>query len=94
MSGSRRSWSSKATATSGSSTAASGIPTTWISTPETLAEGRFDRACANALAVDSGMFKSQVLAYLEPADQSHSIFGRYGDTAVLEVVYALNGNRP
>lgn len=52
-----------------------------------------ERACANALAIDFGMFKSQVLAYLEPDDQTPFDSSSVWDTIVLEVVDALRGGR-
>ena len=48
-------------------------------------------ACANAMAVDFGAFKSQVLAYLEPAAQAQYDSPAVWDTVVLEVVDALRG---
>jgi hypothetical protein len=53
-----------------------------------------ERACANALAIDFGMFKSQVLAFLEPEDQPRFDSPPVWDTIVLEVVEALRGGRP
>ena len=53
-----------------------------------------ERACANAMTVDFGRFKSQVLAYLEPDDQAHFDSPSVWDTIVLEVVDALRGGRP
>jgi len=53
-----------------------------------------DRACANAMAIDFGMFKSQVLAYLEPDDQAQHDSSSAWDTIVLEVVDALRRDRP
>jgi hypothetical protein len=52
-----------------------------------------ERACANALAVDFGTFKSQVLAYLEPADHAHADSPEIWDRIVLEVMDALRGGR-
>ncbi|RPJ82014.1 MAG: hypothetical protein EHM13_09575 [Acidobacteria bacterium] len=51
------------------------------------------RAGANALAVDFGMFKSQVLAYLPPEDQARFDSSSVWDSMVLEVVEALNRKR-
>ncbi len=56
--------------------------------------GILDRACANAMAVDFGMFKSQVLAYLEPDDQPPFDSSSAWDAIVLEVVDALRSDRP
>jgi len=53
-----------------------------------------ERACANALTVDFGMFKSQVLAYLQPEDQALFDTPSVWDTVVLEVVETLKGRRP
>jgi predicted nucleotidyltransferase component of viral defense system len=53
-----------------------------------------ERAIANALSVDFGMFKSQVLAYLRPADQTFFDSSAVWDTVVLEVVDALKAGRP
>ena len=50
-----------------------------------------DRARANALSVDFGAFKSQVLAYLEPEAQAQYDSPSAWDTIVLEVVEALRG---
>jgi hypothetical protein len=52
-----------------------------------------DRACANAMAIDFGMFKSQVLAYLEPNDRTSFNPSPAWDTVVLEVVDALRSGR-
>jgi hypothetical protein len=49
------------------------------------------RALANALTVDFGTFKSQVLAYLEPEAQAQYDSPSAWDTIVLEVVEALRG---
>jgi predicted nucleotidyltransferase component of viral defense system len=48
-----------------------------------------DRARANALSVDFGAFKSQVLAYLEPEAQAQYDSPSTWDTIVLEVVEGL-----
>jgi hypothetical protein len=53
-----------------------------------------ERACANAVAIDFGMFKSQVLAYLELGDQARYDSSSAWDTVVLEVVDALRSDRP
>jgi hypothetical protein len=53
-----------------------------------------DRACVNALAVDFGTFKSQVLAYLESDDQARYDSSSAWDTVVLEVVDTLRRDRP
>jgi hypothetical protein len=53
-----------------------------------------DRACANAIAIDFGMFKSQVLAYLEPDDQAQYDSSPAWDTVVLEVVGTLRSEQP
>jgi hypothetical protein len=53
-----------------------------------------DRACANAMAIDFGVFKSQVLAYLEPDDQAPFDSSSAWDTVVLEVIDALRSDRP
>ena len=50
-----------------------------------------DRARTNALKVDFGAFKSQVLAYLEPEAQAQYDSPSAWDTIVLEVVDALRG---
>ena len=50
-----------------------------------------ERACANAMAVDFGTFKSQVLSYLEPEAQAPYDSPSVWDTIVLEVVQALRG---
>ena len=50
-----------------------------------------ERARANALSVDFGTFKSQVLAYLEPEAQAQYDSPSAWDTIVLEVVGALRG---
>ncbi len=52
-------------------------------------EGVLARASANALSVDFGMFKSQVLAYLQPEDQARFDLPSVWDAMVLEVVDAL-----
>jgi predicted nucleotidyltransferase component of viral defense system len=52
------------------------------------------RAGANAMTVDFGMFKGQVLAYLPPDDQAHYDSSSIWDTIVLEVVDALRMGRP
>ncbi len=48
-------------------------------------------ACANAMAVDFGAFKSQVLSYLEPEAQALYDSPSVWDAIVLEVVDALRG---
>jgi hypothetical protein len=53
-----------------------------------------NRACVNAMAVDFGMFKGQVLAYLEPDGQAQYDSSSAWDTVVLEVVDALRRERP
>jgi hypothetical protein len=53
-----------------------------------------ERAIANALSVDFGMFKSQVLAFLRPDDQTFFDSSAVWDTVVLEVVDALRAGRP
>jgi predicted nucleotidyltransferase component of viral defense system len=53
-----------------------------------------ERATANALTVDFGMFKGQVLAYLPPEDQAHYDSSEVWDTIVLEVVEALRMGQP
>jgi hypothetical protein len=50
-----------------------------------------ERACANAMAVDFGTFKSQVLSYLEPEAQEQYDSPSVWDAIVLEVVDALRG---
>ena len=50
-----------------------------------------ERARANALTVDFGTFKSQVLAYLDPEAQAQYDSPSAWDTIVLEVVEALRG---
>jgi predicted nucleotidyltransferase component of viral defense system len=54
-------------------------------------EGVVERACANAMAVDFGTFKSQVLSFLEPEAQAPYDSPSVWDTIVLEVVEALRG---
>jgi hypothetical protein len=56
--------------------------------------GVLDRACANAMAVDFGMFKSQVLGYLDPDHQAPFDSSSVWDTVVLEVIEALRSDRP
>jgi hypothetical protein len=51
--------------------------------------GLAERARANALAVDFGAFKSQVLSYLQPDAQAQYDSPSAWDTIVLEVVEAL-----
>ena len=48
-----------------------------------------ERACANAMAIDFAVFKSQVLAYLVPEAQAQYDSPPVWDTIVLEVVDAL-----
>lgn len=48
-----------------------------------------ERASANALSIDFGTFKSQVLAYLPPGEQDHYDSAAVWDAIVLEVVEAL-----
>jgi len=60
----------------------------------TLDPSNVERACANAMTVDFGRFKSQVLAYLAPDDQAHYDSPSVWDTLVLEVVEALRAMRP
>ena len=52
------------------------------------------RAIANALTVEFGRFKSQVLAYLPPEDRARYDSSAVWDTIVLEVVEALRRGRP
>jgi hypothetical protein len=54
-------------------------------------EGVVERAVANALAVDFGTFKGQVLSYLEPEAQAQYDSPSAWDSIVLEVVDALRG---
>lgn len=58
-----------------------------------LEERILARAGANALTVDFGMFKSQVLSYLPPDDQERFDSPSLWDSMVLEVVEAL-GRKP
>jgi predicted nucleotidyltransferase component of viral defense system len=51
--------------------------------------GVAERASANAMSVDFGMFKSQVLAYLAPEEQDRYDSPSVWDTVVLEVIDAL-----
>jgi len=51
------------------------------------------RASANAMMVDFGMFRSQVLAYLPPEDRPNYDESSTWDTIVLEVVDALKAGR-
>jgi predicted nucleotidyltransferase component of viral defense system len=51
------------------------------------------RARANAMSVDFGTFKSQVLAYLPPDEQARYDSPSVWDTLVLEVVEALGDGR-
>ncbi len=60
---------------------------------ETLDPGDIDRARANAMTIDFGTFKSQVLAYLAPEDQIHYDSPSVWDTVLLEVDEALGGAR-
>jgi hypothetical protein len=53
-----------------------------------------ERASANAMMVDFGMFKSQVLSYLPPDDQAQFDSSSVWETMVLEVVDALRKGRP
>jgi predicted nucleotidyltransferase component of viral defense system len=53
-----------------------------------------ERASANAMTVDFGMFKSQVLAFLPPDDQALYDSSSVWDTIVLEVVDALRMGQP
>jgi hypothetical protein len=53
-----------------------------------------DRACANAMAIDFRTFKSQVLVYLDPDDQTPYDSSAAWDTVVLEVVDRLRSDRP
>jgi predicted nucleotidyltransferase component of viral defense system len=53
-----------------------------------------ERASANAMTVDFGMFKSQVLAYLPPDDQAQYDSSSVWDTIVLEVADALRTGQP
>jgi hypothetical protein len=50
-----------------------------------------ERACANAMAVDFGAFKSQVLSYLEPEARALYDSPAAWDAIVLEVLDALRG---
>jgi hypothetical protein len=50
-----------------------------------------ERACANAMTVDFGAFKSQVLSYLEPEAQAPYDSPSAWDAIVLEVLDALRG---
>jgi predicted nucleotidyltransferase component of viral defense system len=59
-----------------------------------LTKDVIDRACANAMTIDFGVFKSQVLAYLEPDAQAQFDSPPVWDTIVLEIVDALRGGRP
>lgn len=61
---------------------------------ERLDAGVAERASANAMTIDFGMFKSQVLAYLPPEDQAHYDSSSVWDTIVLEVVDALRMGQP
>lgn len=58
-----------------------------------LQEPILARASANALAVDFGMFKSQVLSYLPPNDQDRFDSPSLWDSMVLEVVEAMGRKR-
>ena len=58
-----------------------------------LEERVLARASANALAVDFGMFKSQVLSYLPPDDQARFDSPSLWDSMVLEVVEAMGRKR-
>jgi hypothetical protein len=53
-----------------------------------------DRACVNAMGIDFGIFKSQVLAYLEADDQAQYDSSSAWDTVVLEVVDTLRRGQP
>lgn len=50
-----------------------------------------EQARANALSIDFGAFKSQVLAFLPPEDQTRYDSPAVWDTLVLEVAEALHG---
>jgi len=52
-----------------------------------------ERARLNAMAMDFGTFKSQVLAYLPPDEQPRYDSAPVWDTLVLEVVESLGGRR-
>ena len=52
------------------------------------------RASANAMSVDFGMFKSQVLAFLAPEEQAQYDSPSVWDTVVLEAVDALRACGP
>jgi hypothetical protein len=65
-----------------------------VGTTGTIDSGDVERARENAMAVDFGMFKSQVLAYLPPDEQPRYDSAPVWDTVVLEVVEALGGGRP
>ncbi len=56
---------------------------------EQLDERILARASTNALSVDFGMFKSQVLAYLPPEDQARFDSAAVWDSIILEVEEAL-----
>ncbi len=58
-----------------------------------LDKGLLARASTNALSVDFGMFKSQVLAYLPPEDQARFDSSSVWDAMVLEVIEALGRGR-
>jgi predicted nucleotidyltransferase component of viral defense system len=60
---------------------------------EALDAGVAERASANAMTIDFGTFKSQVLAYLPPEDQAQWDSPPVWDTIVLEVVEALRMGR-
>ena len=62
-------------------------------TAGTLDSADVERARANAMTVDFGMFKSQVLAYLPADEQPRYDSASVWDTLVLEVVDALAGGR-
>ena len=52
------------------------------------------RAIENALSVDFGLFKSQVLGYLAPEEQARYDSEAVWESMVLEVVEALGGRQP
>jgi predicted nucleotidyltransferase component of viral defense system len=58
-----------------------------------LDEAVRERAAANALSVDFGRFKGQVLGYLAPGDQARFDAPSVWDSMVLEVVQALGQGR-
>jgi hypothetical protein len=65
-----------------------------LRTPRELSGEAVEQACANALTVDFGMFRSQVLAYLDLEERSQYDSAAVWDAVVLGVVEALRAASP